>query len=115
MYNANLDNLEVLKADHNRINSVEILPFLKCHKLKELYLNDNKLCNIESLGKMKDFKALEIIDISNNLFDQKLESNQKLIQDLQQMAKTVKCSEEGKEGDVSDEELKDLLKSTIKK
>ena len=64
---------------------------------------------------MKDFKALEIIDISNNLFDQKLESNQKLIQDLQQMAKTVKCSEEGKEGDVSDEELKDLLKSTIKK
>ena len=58
---------------------------------------------------------MELIDLSNNLFDQKLESNQKLIQDLQQMAKTVKISEEGKEGDISDEDLKSLLKSTIKK
>ena len=115
LFDANLDNLEILKVDHNRINSVEILPFLKCHKLKELHLNDNKLCNVESLAKMKDFKALELIDLSNNLFDQKLESNQKLIQELQQMAKTVKVSEEGKEGDISDEELKSLLKSTIKK
>jgi hypothetical protein len=115
LFDANLDNLEILKVDHNRINSVEILPFLKCHKLKELHLNDNKLCNVESLAKMKDFKALELIDLSNNLFDQKLESNQKLIQELQQMAKTVKISEEGKEGDISDEDLKSLLKSTIKK
>ena len=115
LFDANLDNLEILKVDHNRINSVEILPFLKCHKLKELHLNDNKLCNVESLAKMKDFKAMELIDLSNNLFDQKLESNQKLIQELQQMAKTVKISEEGKEGDISDEDLKSLLKSTIKK
>lgn len=106
LYEANLDNLEILKANGNRINSVEILPFLKCHKLKELHLNDNKLCNIESLGKMQDFKALELLDVSSNFFDQKLESNQKLIQDLQKVIKVVKFNE-GEKG--NDDDLKELM------
>ena len=110
LHEANLGNLEILKADNNRINSVEILPHLKCLKLKELHLNDNKLCNVESLGKMKDFKNLELIDLSNNFFDQKLEENQKLIQDLRQMFKTVKLEQIAKDTDISDEELKDLMK-----
>lgn len=101
-----MDNLEILKANGNRINSVEILPFLKCHKLKELHLNDNKLCNIESLGKMQDFKALELLDVSSNFFDQKLESNQKLIQDLQKVIKVVKFNE-GEKG--NDDDLKELM------
>ena len=38
LYEANLNNLEILKADQNRINSIEILPYLKCFKLKKLIL-----------------------------------------------------------------------------
>ena len=72
LYEANLYNLEILKADQNRINSIEILPYLKCFKLKKLILNDNKLCNIETLGKLLEFNSLELIDLSNNYFDQKL-------------------------------------------
>ena len=111
LYQANLNNLEILKADQNRIVSVEVLPHLKCHKLKELYLNDNKLCNIESLGKMTDFKDLELVDLSNNFFDQKIEANVKLINDLKQKVKNLKMTEGQKGGnDITDEELKELMK-----
>ena len=102
-----MDNLEILKADENRIVSIEILPFLKCFKLKELYLNDNKLCNIESLGQLpSDFKNLELIDLRNNFFDKKMESSEKLIKELQQKVKNIKIKDEDKE----DEELKELMK-----
>ena len=113
LYEMNLENLEIIKADHNMINSIEILPFLKFPKLKELYLNDNKLCNIESLGKIEDFKALEMLDLSYNYFDQKLESNQKLIEDVQKKIKNFKFSEgeKGKLGNhITDEELNELMK-----
>ena len=107
LYEANIDNLEVLKADENRLVSIEILPFLKCFKLKELYLNDNKLCNIESLGQLPpEFKSLELIDLRNNFFDKKLETNEKLIKELQQKVKEIKIKDEDKE----DEELKELMK-----
>lgn len=112
LYEANLNNLEILKADQNRINSIEILPYLKCFKLKKLILNDNKLCNIETLGKLLEFNSLELIDLSNNYFDQKLESNQKIIHDLQQMIKIVKINEEENgthENDITDEELNELM------
>ena len=112
LYEANLYNLEILKADQNRINSIEILPYLKCFKLKKLILNDNKLCNIETLGKLLEFNSLELIDLSNNYFDQKLESNQKIIHDLQQMIKIVKINEEENgthENDITDEELNELM------
>ena len=102
-----------MKANNNRINSVEIFPYLKCPKLKELYLNDNKLCNIESLKCITDLNNFELIDLSNNYFDQKLESNQKLIHDFQQMIKIVKINEEEKgihESDITDEELQELMK-----
>ena len=113
LYEMNLDNLEILKAEENRINSIEILPFLKCPKLKEIHLNDNKLCNIESLSKIEDFKALEFLDLSNNCFDQKLESNQKLLEDVQKKIKIFKFNEgdKGKQGnDITDEELEELMK-----
>ena len=113
LYNANLNNLEILKANNNRINSVEIFPYLKCPKLKELYLNDNKLCNIESLKCIIDLNNFELIDLSNNYFDKKLESNQKLIHDFQQMIKIVKINEEEKgihESDITDVELQELMK-----
>jgi Leucine-rich repeat (LRR) protein len=112
LYEANLYNLEILKADQTRINSIEILPYLKCFKLKKLILNDNKLCNIETLGKLLEFNSLELIDLSNNYFDQKLESNQKIIYDLQQMIKIVKINEEENgthENDITDEELNELM------
>ena len=114
LYRCNLKNLEILKLDNNRINSIEVLPHLNCLKLKEIILNDNKLCNIDSLGNLLDFNALELIDIRNNNFDQKLEKNEKLIQDLKQMIKTVKVNDEGKESqepEITDEELNEFLNS----
>lgn len=113
LIDANLDNLEILNANGNRINSVEVMPYLKCFKLKELHLNDNKLCCIESLGKMKEFKALELLNLDNNYFDQKLESNQKLLQELKQQIKVVNAKEpeKGASGnDINDEELNELMK-----
>ena len=111
----NLKNLEILKLDNNRINSIEVLPHLNCLKLKQLILNDNKLCNIESLGNLLDFNDLEIIDIRNNNYDQKLEKNEKLIHDLKQMIKTVKVSDGENDGnqepEITDEELNEFLNS----
>ena len=51
------------------------------------------MCNIESLGKMNDFKALELIDLSNNFFGQKFEVNAKLIQGLKEKVKNFKITE----------------------
>ena len=42
LHESNLKNLEVLKLDNNRINSIEVLPYLNCLKLKEIDLNNNK-------------------------------------------------------------------------
>ncbi len=114
LYECDLKNLEILKLDNNRINSIEVLPHLNCLKLKQLILNDNKLCNIEALGNLLDFNDLEIIDIRNNNYDQKLEKNEKLIHELKQMIKTVKTSDGEKseqEPEITDEELNEFLNS----
>ena len=109
-----MKKLEILKLDNNRINSIEVLPHLNCLKLKEIHLNDNKLCNIEALGNLLDFNDLEIIDIRNNNYDQKLEKNEKIIHDLKQMIKTVKVNDDGndtQEPEITDEELNEFLNS----
>ena len=109
-----LKELEVLKVDHNRLNSIEVIPYLKCPKIKELYLNDNKLCNIDALGNLIDFNNFETIDIRNNTYDPKLEKNEKLIHELQQMFKTVKVNDEGNDNQdegITDEELNEFLNS----
>ena len=38
LYNTNLNNLEILKANNKRINCIKIFPYLKC---SELYLMGN--------------------------------------------------------------------------
>ena len=116
LMNSTFTKLEILKLDNNRINSIEVLPYLKCFTLKEIHLNNNKLCNIDSLGKLLDFNNLELIDIRDNCFDPDLEKNSNIIKDLKQMIKTVKVDsgslnlDDYNEPEITDEELNEMLK-----
>ena len=114
LQDCDIKNLEILKLDHNRINSIEVFPHLPFQKLKEIYLNENKLTNIEPLEKLIYFNDVEIIDIRNNKFDQKLEKNEKLIHDLKQIFKTIKADEgedSSQEPEITDEKLNQFLNS----
>ena len=62
------DKLKILRLDNNDKGNIDILKKKNLTGLKHLYLNYNKISNINVLGKV-EFEKLEYLDLSNNIID----------------------------------------------